>query len=62
MIRLCTARTPARVFFLLVLLCHKYHGYKRNFTTEFNSMAKLSQLEKYMEYVCEALGHADRHG
>jgi SRSO17 transposase len=24
-------------------------------------MAKLSQLEKYMEYVCEALGHADRH-
>jgi SRSO17 transposase len=24
-------------------------------------MAKVSQLEKYMEYVCEALGHADRH-
>ncbi len=24
-------------------------------------MGKLSQLEKYMEYVCEALGHADRH-
>lgn len=24
-------------------------------------MARLSQLEKYMEYVCEALGHADRH-
>ena len=23
-------------------------------------MAKVSQLEKYMEYVCEALGHADR--
>jgi SRSO17 transposase len=24
-------------------------------------MAKLSQLEKDIEYVCEALGHADRH-
>ena len=24
-------------------------------------MAKVSQLEKYMEHVCEALGHADRH-
>lgn len=24
-------------------------------------MAKVSQLEKYMEYVCGALGHADRH-
>lgn len=24
-------------------------------------MVKVSQLEKYMEYVCEALGHADRH-
>jgi SRSO17 transposase len=24
-------------------------------------MAKVSQLEKYMEYVCQALGHADRH-
>ena len=23
-------------------------------------MARLSQLERYMEYVCEALGHADR--
>ncbi len=33
----------------------------RDFTTEFNVMARISQLEKYMEYVCEALGHADRH-
>ena len=24
-------------------------------------MAKVSQLEKYMEHVCEVLGHADRH-